>query len=139
MDRLSATKRTTTKVGITQEVIASIAGIAASEVEGFEGLAGGLAAIFGGDTTATQKGKGVETQIEQNSLRISMKVVIKYGYPIHEVARQIQKKVKQEVEAMTGLRVRGVDVYVQDLQLPGKAVTSLKVKSRKSEEVEELL
>lgn len=122
MDKLPVTKRISTRVCITQEVIASIAGIAASEVEGFERLAGGLTAIF----SDPHKGQGVETRIEQNSLRIRMKVIVKYGYPIHEVARRIQRKVKQEVEAMTGLRVRGVDVYVQDLQL--------KVQSRKPEE-----
>jgi len=121
MNKLPATKRASTKVGITQEVIASIAGIAASEVEGFERLSGGLAAILGDP----QKGKGVETQIERNSLRISMKVVVRYGHPIHEVARQIQRRVKQEVEAMTGLRVRGVDVYIQDLQLPEKTAKRL--------------
>lgn len=135
MNKLPATKRTSTKVGITQEVIASIAGIAASEVEGFERLAGGLGAIF----SDPHKGRGVETHIEQNSLRISMRVIVKYGYPIHEVARDIQRRVKQEVEAMTGLRVRGVDVYVQDLQLPERTVESLKVQSRKSEELQELL
>lgn len=134
MNKSPAAKRTSTKVGITQEVIASIAAIAASEVEGFERLAGGLAAIFGGGTA--QKGQGVETRIERNSLRISMKVIVKYGYPIHEVAREIQRRVKQEVEAMTGLRVRGVDVYVQDLQLPGNKVRggASPGRTRKSEE-----
>jgi len=124
-----------TRVGITQEVIASIAGIAASEVEGFERLSGGLAALFGDP----HQDRGVETQIEQNSLRISMKVIAKYGYPIHEVARQIQRRVKREVEAMTGLRVRGVDVYVQDLRLPEKTAEGLKVASQKSEDIQGLL
>lgn len=125
----------TAKVSVAQEVIASIAGIAASEVEGFERLSGGLTAIFSDPT----KGRGVETQLDRNSLRVSMKVIIKYGYPLHEVARRIQSRVKQEVEAMTGLKVGGVDVYVQDVQLPQQTVKSLKVESRKSEGLQELL
>lgn len=110
------------RVSITEQVIASIAGIAASEVEGCHHLKGSvaddIATILGND----RKSKGVETALQDESVRISLKVAIQYGYPIHEVAKQIQAKVKAEVEEMTGLTVSGVDVYVQELQSPGKEV-----------------
>lgn len=104
------------KVNIAEEVIASIAGIAASEVEGLGRMKGSVAeqvvGIFGG------RQKGVETELKDDSVAISLKVAIQYGHPIHQIAQKIQTKVKNDVEEMTGLKVSSVDVYVQKLQLP---------------------
>ncbi|GBC75997.1 Alkaline shock protein 23 [bacterium HR07] len=104
-------------VSIAEEVVSSIASIAAQEVEGLSGLKGtvadGLAALLSGE-----KRRGVAAQLsEDQSIRIRLKAVIRYGYPIHEVAQKVQAKVKQEIEGMTGLRVSAVDVYVQELDL----------------------
>lgn len=105
-------------MSITEQVIASIAGIAATQVEGLAGMRGGmtddLVKILGED----RQRKGVLTQRGDGSVQLSLNVVVQYGYPIHEVARQLQARVKAEVEEMTGLTVSAVDVYVQDLQLP---------------------
>jgi uncharacterized alkaline shock family protein YloU len=105
-------------MSITEQVIASIAGIAAAGVEGLAGMRGNvtddLAAILGED----RQGKGVLTQRQDGSVHISLHVIVKYGYPIYRVARQLQARVKAEVEEMTGLIVSAVDVYVQALQLP---------------------
>ncbi len=106
------------QMSITEQVIASIAGIAATQVEGLAGMRGGmtddLVAILGED----RQRKGVLTQRGDGSVQLALNVVVQYGYPIHEVARQLQARVKTEVEEMTGLTVSAVDVYVQDLQLP---------------------
>lgn len=105
------------QVSIAEEVISSIATIAAQEVEGVSKLKGvmtdGLNALLHG-----KKGHGIDAQrIEDQTIRIRVKAVIRYGYPIYEVARKIQTKVKQEIEGMTGLRVGTVDVYVQELDI----------------------
>jgi uncharacterized alkaline shock family protein YloU len=110
-------------VSIAEEVVSSIASIAAQEVEGLSGLKGtvadGLAALLSGE-----KRRGVAAQLSADqSIRIRLKAVIQYGYPIHEVAQKVQAKVKQEIEGMTGLRVSAVDVYVQELDLGEKART----------------
>lgn len=107
-------------VSIAEEVVGSIASIAAQEVEGLSGLKGtvadGLAALLSGE-----KRQGVAAQLSQDqSIRIRLKAVIHYGYPIHEVAHKVQAKVKQEIEGMTGLRVSAVDVYVHELDLGEK-------------------
>lgn len=105
------------QVSIAEEVISSIASIAAQEVEGVSKLKGatadGLTALLHG-----KKGHGIDAhRIEDQTIRIRVKAVIRYGYPIYEVARKIQTKVKQEIEGMTGLRVGAVDVYVQELDI----------------------
>ncbi len=102
-------------VSIAEEVVSSIARIAAQEVEGISGLKGtvadGLAALLN-----AQKRQGVSAQlIEDQTIRIRLKAVVRYGYPIPEVAKRVQAKVKQEIEGMTGLRVSAVDVYVQEI------------------------
>ncbi len=104
------------QINIAEEVIANIASIAAAEVEGLAGVKqGGMAdivGIFGG------KQKGVEVRLnDEGQVQVSLKVTVAYGHPIHEVARRIQEKVTADINTMTGLDVRGVDVYVKDLKL----------------------
>jgi uncharacterized alkaline shock family protein YloU len=106
------------RVSITEQVISSIAGIAASEVEGMSGLRGNVAdnikAILGDEG----RRRGVITKEEDGKVHITMHVAVEYGYPIHEVAQKLQVRVKAEVEAMTALYVSGVDIFVSDLTIP---------------------
>jgi len=104
------------KISIAEEVITTIAELAVAEVKGLGEVKGSLAnqvaRVFGG------RAKGVETTIEDDSVRFALKVSLRYGQPIPEVAQEIQRAVAQKVEEMTGLRVSGVDIYVQELELP---------------------
>ncbi|MCX8103397.1 MAG: Asp23/Gls24 family envelope stress response protein [Candidatus Bipolaricaulota bacterium] len=120
-------------ISIAEEVVSSIASIAAQEVEGLSGLKGtvadGLAALLSGE-----KRRGVAAQLsEDQSIRVRLKAVIQYGYPIHEVAQKVQAKVKQEIEGMTGLRVSAVDVYVQELDLGETSLARAKEPRTKEE------
>jgi len=102
-------------VSIAEEVVSSIARIAAQEVEGISGLKGTVADGLA-DLLNAQKRQGVSAQlIEDQTIRIRLKAVVRYGSPIPEVAKRVQAKVKQEIEGMTGLRVGAVDVYVQEI------------------------
>jgi len=107
------------RVSITEQVIASIAGLAASSVEGVSELRGSVAdnlkAILGEEGRSA---RGVTVRVEDDEAFITMHISVEYGHPIHEVAQRLQRAVKDEVEGMTGLRVRAVDVYVSDLTLP---------------------
>lgn len=104
------------QINIAEEVIASIASIATSEVEGLadvkQGAIADIVGIFGG------RQKGVEVHLDEDDMvHVSLKVTVAYGHPIHEVARRIQQKVIEDIKSMTGLEVKGVDVYVKDLKL----------------------
>lgn len=107
------------RVSITEQVIASIAGLAASSVEGVSELRGSVAdnlkAILGEEGRSA---RGVAVHVEGDEACITLHIAVEYGHPIHEVAQRLQQAVKDEVEGMTGLRVRAVDVYVSDLTLP---------------------
>ncbi|NOX44134.1 MAG: Asp23/Gls24 family envelope stress response protein [Caldiserica bacterium] len=97
------------KISISKEVITSIAGLAAAEVEG-------LAPPKGGEFPKGENVKRfVETEVGEGEVRVSIKVAVIYGYPVKDVAQRLQEKVKNEVERMTGLRVSAVNVEVTHL------------------------
>jgi len=102
------------RITISEEVITTIAGLAVAEVKGLGEMKGSLAdqvaRVFGG------RGKGIETKLEDDTVRFKMRVSLQYGQPIPQVAQKIQETVARRVEEMTGLRVSGVDVYVQEIQ-----------------------
>lgn len=106
------------KVSITEHVIASIAGMAASNVEGISGLRGNVTdnlKVFLGDERGR---RGVIASVDEGVVSVTLYVSVQYGYPIQDVARTLQSHVKKEIEEMTGHRVQGVHIYVSDLTLP---------------------
>ncbi len=106
------------EIRICNEVIAVIARLATTEVKGVVGMSegmikDGIAKILRGDST-----KGVKVELGEKEATISLSVAVEYGVRIPEVGWEIQKKVKQSVEAMTGLDIKGVNVNVQGVHFP---------------------
>jgi uncharacterized alkaline shock family protein YloU len=98
-------------VGISKDVVTAIAGIAISEVDGIANLRPG--------DSAFRRGEGmrryVDTTVEGDSVAVTVRITVLYGNPIHKVAKQVQTRIKAEIEKMTGLRVDSVNVDVQRL------------------------
>jgi uncharacterized alkaline shock family protein YloU len=101
-------------VGISKDVVTAIAGIAVSEVEGIANLRSGDGAFRRGEGMK----RYVDTEVEGENVKVTVRITVLYGNPIHKVAKQVQTRVKTEIERMTGLRVSGVDVDVQRLVEP---------------------
>lgn len=99
-------------VRIADEVISSIAGIAATEVEGVVRLNGNITNEIVSKIGMNVLSKGVRVAIEEQKVKIELNCELLYGCSIPEVSRSIQEKVKQSVENMTGLTVVQVNVYV---------------------------
>lgn len=101
-------------VGISKEVVTAIAGIAVSEVDGIANLRS--------DDDAFRRGEGmkryVDTEVEGENVKVTVRITAVYGTPIHKVAKQVQTRVKTEIERMTGLKVSAVNVDVQRLVEP---------------------
>ena len=91
-------------IHISEDVLASIAAGAAAEVEGISGLM----------NLATKKtaARGVRPRLADNAAVDDPYVMVRYGYPIPEVAEKIQNAVSSAVEAMTGFQVKAVNVHV---------------------------
>lgn len=99
-------------VKISENVVASIVGIAASEVEGVESLAGNLTTEIIAKFGIKNNSKGVKISIEKKSVTADVYVNVCYGFVIPEVSEMIQEKVKTSVESMTGLDVNEVNVRI---------------------------
>ncbi len=104
-------------VKISDEVVSVIAGIAAEEIDGIVEFQHGVSSIFKGKKTS---GKTVKVTLNENSALIEMAVSVEYGRKIPDVVAKVQENIKRTVEAMTGLSVEAVDIYVQNIYMPKK-------------------
>jgi uncharacterized alkaline shock family protein YloU len=94
------------------EVIAIIAGVATSEVEGIAGMctSGGFSDILGRNRNIT---RGVKVELGTEETSVDLYVIVEYGTPIQKAAHDAQESVRKAIETMTGLHVVRVDVHVQ--------------------------
>ncbi|HBG0577700.1 TPA: Asp23/Gls24 family envelope stress response protein [Clostridioides difficile] len=111
------------QVKISNDVIATIAGLAALEVEGIE-------------TTATLtdkllKNNGVKIQIEEEDVNLDVMVTIKYGMSIPDTTFKVQENVKNTVETMTGLKVSQVNIHIQGISFKKDKVDKEEAKATK--------
>lgn len=120
-------------IKISEEVVAIIAGMAASEVKGVSsmngGFVGGISEILGKKNFA----KGVKVQVGEKEATIDLYITVEYGCRIPDIAWEIQNKVKTAVENMTGLKVVEVNIHVQGVNLPKDS----KKEEKKEEALEE--
>jgi len=100
-------------VRISDDVVAVIAGLAASEVEGVVGMSGGLVGDIGEMLGKRSLSKGVKVEVGDREAALDLFVILEYGIRIPEVAQRIQENVKRAVESMTGLNVVEVNIHVQ--------------------------
>ena len=120
-------------IQISSDVVAVIAGVAVSEVQGVSGMSGG----FAGGITEVLSGKknlakGIKVDIDENTAKIDVNIIVEYGSRIPDVAFEIQNRVKKSVENMTGLKVEEVNVHVQGVNTD--AVMNEKEEEDKKEE-----
>ncbi len=123
-------------IQISSDVVAVIAGVAVSEVQGVSGMSGG----FAGGITEVLSGKknlakGIKVEINDDTAKIDVNIIVEYGSRIPDVAFEIQNRVKKSVESMTGLKVEEVNVHVQGVNTD--AVMSEKTNETNTEETEE--
>ncbi len=102
-------------VKIADEVISIVAGLAATEVAGVAGMSGGLAGGIAELLGKKNFSKGVKVIVAGKTVTVEIYVIIEYGICIPEVAIEIQEKVKEAVESMTGFEVAAVDIHVQGI------------------------
>lgn len=100
------------EVKIASDVVAAIAGLAANGVEGVHSTAGRITDEFAGKLGMKNVSKGVRVFMEKGIVRVDMAVNMEYGYSIPKVSAQVQEKVSQQIETMTGLIVPEVNVRI---------------------------
>ena len=99
-------------IHISEEVLAVIAAAAVLEVEGIGGLAANLGTDLAELLGKKNLSRGIHIQVEDESVTVDVSVLVKYGYPIPDVARSVQEAVAGSIEATSGLAVAAVNVNV---------------------------
>ena len=100
-------------IKIANEAVATYAGIAVSEVSGVYGMSGGFAGITEALSGKKNLAKGIKVDVDGKNAKIDVSIIVEYGARIPDVAFEIQTRVKNSVENMTGLKVLEVNVHVQ--------------------------
>jgi uncharacterized alkaline shock family protein YloU len=104
------------KIVFANEVIATIAGIAAFETKGIAGMSGGIVDGFAEMIGRKNMTKGVKIELGAEEAAIDIFVIAKYGVNIQDAAKDMQKNVKSAIESMTGIHVTRVTVNIQGLE-----------------------
>ncbi|MGE5587505.1 MAG: Asp23/Gls24 family envelope stress response protein [Clostridia bacterium] len=106
------------QITISDEVIALVAGMAATECYGLVGMASrniqdGIAELLGVENLS----RGVEVKLAGDEVVIDLYIIVEYGTKITEVAQNVMDKVRYVVESMTGLKVARVNITVQGVRV----------------------
>lgn len=109
-----------TSIRISDDVVATIAAIAAGEIEGVGGMCGSFAGNMIERLGKKNSAKGVKVGIEGGNVSISMNILCTFGCKINDVCAEVQDAVKAAVEGMTGLNVVEVSIVVQGIINPAK-------------------
>lgn len=105
------------EVKIADEVVAIIAGLAATEVEGVASMAGNITNELVGKLGMKNLSKGVKVDISEDQVSVDLSLNMKYGYSIPAVSEKVQEKVKTAIENMTGLSVMDVNIKIAGVSL----------------------
>lgn len=105
------------EVKIADEVVAIIAALAATEVEGVASMAGNITNDLIARLGMKNLSRGVKVDMLEGIVTVSLALVLKYGYNIMDVSAKIQEKVKAAVENMTGLTVADVNIRIAGVDM----------------------
>ncbi|MBR5047092.1 MAG: Asp23/Gls24 family envelope stress response protein [Eubacterium sp.] len=104
-------------VQIADEVVAVIAGLAATEVEGVNKMYGNITNEIVSKLGMKKLSKGVKILINQDIVDVDLKLVLDYGVNIAKVSEEVQDRVKAAIETMTGLNVEEVNIRIAGIQI----------------------
>ncbi|MBE5941237.1 MAG: Asp23/Gls24 family envelope stress response protein [Lachnospiraceae bacterium] len=99
-------------IQIADEVIAIIAGLAATEVEGVAKMYGNITNELVSKIGIKNLSKGVKVSVTPEEVKVDLSLEVRYGYSVMDVSKTVQEKVKQAIETMTGLEVSMVRVRI---------------------------
>ena len=104
------------QVSISNEVLAVISGTAALEVDGV--ITGVYAHSVDMSAGRAKKNfaKGVKVTLEEETVKVDISIMVKFGHKIHQVSEEVQKRIASAIETMVGMQVSEVNVNVVGLK-----------------------
>lgn len=104
-------------VRVSEEVVAIIAGLAATEVEGVSSMSGNITNEIVSKLGMKNLSKGIFVEVIDEEIKVDVALNIAYGYAIPEISAKVQERVKSAVENMTGLTVAVVNVRITSVDM----------------------
>ena len=120
MDKENRNSYNTEEVGqvqIADEVIAVIAGLAATEVDGVAKMNGNITNEIVSKLGMKKLSKGVKIDIEGQDVEVTLNLVLAYGVSIPRTSKEVQEKVKNAIENMTGMNVKEVNIRIAGIDM----------------------
>ena len=105
------------EVQIADEVVAIIAGLAATEVEGVASMAGNITNELVGKLGMKNLSRGVKVAVSENEVTVELSLNMAYGYSIPKTSAKVQERVKSAIENMTGLSVSEVNINIAGVDM----------------------
>ena len=105
------------EVRVADEVVAIIAGLATTEVEGVSSLAGNITNEIVSKLGMKNLSKGIVVEVLEEEVKVDVAINIAYGYSIPEVSKNVQDKVKSAIETMTGLTIAVVNIRIASVDM----------------------
>jgi len=100
-------------IKISDDVVATIAGLAALQTLGVAAMSGGISEGLAKKLSGRNAQKGVTVEVGQSEAAIDLRIIVHYGSQIQDVCRDLQFNVRDSIENMTGLRVVEVNIKVE--------------------------
>lgn len=125
-------------IRISEDVVASIAALSASETKGVSGLYSSLTSDIVGFISKKNLSKGVRIELGDDdtvddTVKVEIGFLALFGYNICDVAKEVQENVKSSIESMTGLRVVEINVHVGGVTFKPSASAEEKAEPAPSE------
>lgn len=105
------------EICVSEEVVAIIAGLAATEVDGVSSMAGNITNEIVSRLGMKNLSKGIFVEVLDGEIKVDVALNIAYGYAIPEISAKVQEKVKSSVENMTGLTVAVVNIRIASVDM----------------------
>ena len=112
------TDETIGSVRIADDVVAMIAGIAATEVEGVFSMSGNITNELMSRVGMNKLSKGVKVEMMGKRVHVDLAVVLEYGYNIPATCQKVQNRVRSAIENMTALEVVNINIRIAGVHIP---------------------
>ena len=105
-------------VHVADDVVAVIAGLAATEVKGVAAMAGNITNELMSKVGRKNLAKGVKVAVNGKRVKVALAIMMEFGYNIPGTCSKVQERVKSAIENMTGLTVADVNIRVAGVDMP---------------------
>ena len=123
-------------IKIAEDAVAGIVSLAAAQIKGVAAMSGSMASGITEKLGKKNLAKGVKVEIEEQDVKIALHINVEYGVRIPQLAQEMQNKVRDTVQTMTGLKVKEVNIYVQGISFDHLETVEDSAENKETQEID---